>query len=183
MFKLYTCTKSFNFIKGIILPNYPLPPVPSLNLRNNRIFQKITHSPFKNLMFKPLFLKVDFLSLKAHNTDMHFRSYRELKNKKKNINICILCLGVCLFVSSKRWKRLNKFCVGPHITPGKVNEWSKYQKLASGKCRFLLNFKNPPKFFFTKSANFFVFCFVYNVYKEKIFAIEIENEREAPWKL
>ena len=33
-----------------------------------------------------------------------------------------------------------KFCVGPHVAPEKVYNWSKFQIFASIKIRFLLNF-------------------------------------------
>ena len=38
-----------------------------------------------------------------------------------------------------------KFSVGPHMTPGKVNRCSKWQKYVSKSFRFLLNFKNARK--------------------------------------
>ena len=59
-------------------------------------------------------------------------------------------------------------------------EWSKFQKLASNKIWFPLNFENPLNFFI-KSANFFVLF--YNVYKEIMITIEIEDVREPPESL
>ena len=66
-----------------------------------------------------------------------------------------------------------KLCVGPHMTPGNVYEWS---KLASNKIRFSLNFENPQKKLWNPRTLFVLF---YNVYKEKMVSIEIE--KEAPW--
>ena len=70
-----------------------------------------------------------------------------------------------------------KFCVGLHLTPEKVNGWSKFQKIASNKIWFELNFWNPRNFFI-KSANFLF----YNVCEENMFTSELEDECEAPWK-
>ena len=41
-----------------------------------------------------------------------------------------------------------KFYLTPHITPGKVYEWAKFQKLVSNKIRFSLNVENPRHFLF-----------------------------------
>ena len=49
-----------------------------------------------------------------------------------------------------------KFCVGPHMTPGKVYKLSKFKKFASNKIRFLINSNHG--IFLIKSANlFFIF--------------------------
>ena len=61
------------------------------------------------------------------------------------------CLSDCLYPIGP------KFFVGPHMTTGNVNGWSKFQKLASNKIRFSENLKNSWNFFI-KSANFFCFC-------------------------
>ena len=61
-----------------------------------------------------------------------------------------------------------------------VYRWSKFQKFASNTIRFSINFKNPRNIF-TKSAKFCLFLF-YNIYKEKMFTIEIEDGRESPLK-
>ena len=50
-----------------------------------------------------------------------------------------------------------KFCVGPHVAPEKVYNWSKFQIFASIKIRFLLNF--------WKFLTFFV-CFT--IYTKRI---------------
>ena len=59
------------------------------------------------------------------------------------------CLSVCLYpINVKTAEPIGtKFCVGPHMTPGKVFVWSKFQKLASNKIRFSLNFLYPRTFF------------------------------------
>ena len=66
------------------------------------------------------------------------------------------------------------------MTPVKVNGWLKFEKLAYNKIRFPLNFENPRNFYM-KSANFVLFRF-YNVFKDTIFTVEIEDGREAPLK-
>ena len=52
-----------------------------------------------------------------------------------------------------------KFCVEPHVAPGKVCEWSNFQKFASIKIRFL-KILNIHEIIFFKSAKFFLFCFI-----------------------
>ena len=89
--------------------------------------------------------------------------------------IYILCLSVwvvvCLFVSTKR-QNGPTFCVGPHMTPGKI--WMiKTKKLASNKIQFLLNIQNS-QHFLIESVNFFLLMF-YNIYKEKMFTTAIED--------
>ena len=73
----------------------------------------------------------------------------QLKVKIKALYIyIILCLSVCQYASNKRqngWTDGPKFCVGPHMTPGKVYECSKSQKFASKSFWFLLNFENAGK--------------------------------------
>ena len=46
--------------------------------------------------------------------------------------------------------------------------------------RFSLNFENPQKISFYKIRDIFLLFLFYNVYKEKMFTIEIEDGREAP---
>ena len=61
----------------------------------------------------------------------------------KYINIYFACLSVWpnSFVTSHD-PRL------PHMTPRKVYEWLKFQKLASNKIRLSLSFENPRIFFY-----------------------------------
>ena len=101
----------------------------------------------------------------------------------QSISIYILCLSVCLFVclfvSNKRqisWIEFN-FYAGHHMTQGKVYGWSKFQKLASNKIRFSLNFENPQNIFY-KVCHFFFTIYT----KKKMFTIEIEDWRVAPLK-
>ena len=72
------------------------------------------------------------------------------------------CLSVvCSFVSNKRqngWTDRPKFGLGPLMTPGKINGWSKFQILAFNKIRLSLHLKIH-EIIFIKSANFFCFCF------------------------
>ena len=85
------------------------------------------------------------------------------------------CMSVCLFVS-KNVKTAEpigpNFFVVPHMTKGRYR-WSKFQKFASNKTRFSLNFKNPRMLFY-KIREFFFFLF-YNLYIEKMITIEIED--------
>jgi len=87
---------------------------------------------------------------------------------KLNIYILLVCLFICLYpINVKTTEPIRHiFCVGLHMFPGKVYRWSK----------FSLNVENPWNFY--KIQNFFVFLF-YNVYKEKMFTIKIEDRREA----
>jgi len=80
--------------------------------------------------------------------------------------IYFACLSVCLYpINVKTAEPIGpKFCVGPHVAPGKVYKWSKFEKFASIKIRFSLNFWK-----FWKSTNFFdeirehfLFCFTMN---------------------
>ena len=62
-----------------------------------------------------------------------------------------------------------KFCVGHHMTLGKVYEWSKFQKLASTKFDFHLIFK----FSFDEIRKLLILF--YSVNKEEMFTMEIED--------
>jgi len=53
------------------------------------------------------------------------------------------------FESNERqnsWTNRAQIFVEHHMTPGKVYEWAKFQKIASNKIRFSLNFENPQHF-------------------------------------
>ena len=63
------------------------------------------------------------------------------------------------------------------MTPGKVYEWSKFQKVTSNKIRFPKNFQNPYLFHEIREL---IFILVLNVYKTKMLTIEIEDGREPP---
>ena len=68
-------------------------------------------------------------------------------------------LFVCIQINVKTTESIGpKFCVGPHVTPGEVNEWTKIQKFVLKCFIFVKNIM--------KSANFFCFCF--KMYKEKM---------------
>ena len=85
-------------------------------------------------------------------------------------------MPVCLFPLNVKTAELigPKFCVGPHMTPpGKVYEWSKFQKFVTNKIWFILNLKIHNIFF---KRELFLGLF-YNVYKEKMFKIEMEEWR------
>ena len=99
-----------------------------------------------------------------------------------SIYLYFACLGVCVYPINLKTVEPNgpKFCVGPHMAPGKVYGWSKFQSFASKKILFSWNFESP-RFFFPKSANFCLFLFYY-LYIEKMFTIEMEDVRAAPWK-
>jgi len=95
-----------------------------------------------------------------------------------------VCLFVCLYpINVKTAEPIGaKFFVGQIGTPGKVYEWSKFQIFVSIKIRSSLNFLK-----FWKSTNFFVkirelFLF-YDVHKENMFTINLEDGREAPSKV
>ena len=100
-----------------------------------------------------------------------------------NLYINLACLFVCLYpINVKTAEPIRpKFCVEPHVAPGKVYEWLKLQIFVSIKIRFSLNFWKFWKstHFLLKSANFF-FVLFYDVHEENMFTIEIEDGREAP---
>ena len=101
------------------------------------------------------------------------------------VNIYFDCLSVCLYSINVKMTELigPKFCVGLHMTPGKVYGWSKFSKIRLQKIRFPLNFKNPRNFFFINPPTI-LFCFVLQCIQIKMFTIEIEYGcLEAPWKL
>ena len=86
----------------------------------------------------------------------------------------------CFFVPNKTAEPSRpKFCVGPHVITVKVYEWSKFQKFASFKIQFKWKFSKILKIhdLFLKSANFFVMF--YNVHKENMFTIEVEDGLET----
>ena len=68
-------------------------------------------------------------------------------------NTYILCLYVRLFpINVETAEPIGpNFFVGPHLTPGKVYEWSNFQKFATNKMRFLKIMKIHA-FFFIKAA-------------------------------
>ena len=79
-------------------------------------------------------------------------SWLWIPNTGKNVFITStykLCLSVwvsmsvCLYPINVKTAGRNGpyFCVGPHLTPGRVCEWSMLKKLASNKIRFSLNSK------------------------------------------
>ena len=79
----------------------------------------------------------------------------------------LICLDVC---TSKRLDRSGpNFCVGLHMSTGKVYRWSKFQKFASNKIWFALNVENP-RIFSIKSATFF-----YKLCKEKMLTLKKES--------
>jgi len=87
------------------------------------------------------------------------------------VYIYFACLFVCIQINVKTAEPIGtKFCVGHQLTPGKVYEWSKFLKIC---------FENPQ--FILENTQTFLFLF-YNVYKEKMFTIEIEDAREASLK-
>ena len=64
--------------------------------------------------------------------------------KKITFYIYFACLSVYLPVSNKRqndWTDRGQIFLRLHMTPGKSYEWSKFQKFAFNKVRFLKIFK------------------------------------------
>ena len=94
----------------------------------------------------------------------------------------ILCLSGCLFVclypmNVKTAKPIrSKFCVGPHMTQGKIYEWSKFQKLVLIKSDFQWILKIHENFFkicelLLPSPDFsYIFvCLVYSLISPELF--------------
>ena len=96
-----------------------------------------------------------------------------------------VCLFVCLYpINVKTAEPIGpKFFVGHHVTTGKVYEWSKFQIFVSIKIRSSFNFWK-----FWKSTKFFcenpriIFVLFYDVHKENMFTINLDDGREAPSK-
>ena len=101
------------------------------------------------------------LSLIAHNRYCQFR-VNERVLLPSDTQIYILCLSVCLYPTNVKTAK----SIGP-----------KFEKFASNKIPFSLNVENH-KIYLIKSAIFGLYLF-YNVYKEKMFTIEIEDVRFA----
>ena len=111
-----------------------------------------------------------------------------LKNYSLYINlylyINLACLFVCLYpINVKTAEPIGpKFFVRHHVTTGKVYEWSKFQIFVSIKIRSSLIFEN-----FENLRNFLrnpriIFVLFYDVHKENMFTINLEDGREAPIK-
>ena len=62
-----------------------------------------------------------------------------------------------------------KFCVGPHVAPGRFMNDKNFKYLSPIKIRCSLNFRK-----FTK--------FLVKIHRENMFTIKIEDECEAPLK-
>ena len=95
------------------------------------------------------------------------------------IYIYILCLSWCLFVclypiNKNGWTDRAQIFVEPNMTQGKVYRWSNFQKFASIKIRFSLNFLTFLKSMKLWNPQTVLFLF-YDVYKEKMFSSEIDN--------
>ena len=99
-----------------------------------------------------------------------------------NLACLFVCLFVCLYpINVKTAEPIGpKFFVG-HL--GTVYEWSKFQIFVSIKIRSSLNFWK-----FWKSTTFFVkirqlfFVLFYDLHKENMFTINLQDGREAPYK-
>ena len=80
-----------------------------------------------------------------------------------NLYLHILCLPVGVVVrlcpiNVKTAEPIGSiFSAGPHRTPGKVYEWSKFQKIASNKIRFSLNVENLRNYFLLNPQLFLVY--------------------------
>jgi len=58
----------------------------------------------------------------------------------------------------KDYISLYKFCVGPHMTPGKVLGWSNFQKNSLQQNSIFIKSWKSKKFFY-KARELFCFCF------------------------
>ena len=94
----------------------------------------------------------------------------------------ILCLSVCLFVSNKRRKRLNQS--GPIFLWDLMWPQGRFMMIEFEKNLPLtkFDFRKFTKCFFYKIREILVLFLFYNVCKEKMLTIEIEDKRKAPWK-
>ena len=94
-----------------------------------------------------------------------------------------ICQFVCLYPINVKTAELirPKFCVGPQETPGKVYEWSKFQKFMFKSFYFVKFWKCTKKYYELRNL-----LFVFALYKEKMLTdkatIKSKNKdgREAP---
>ena len=112
-------------------------------------------------------------------------SYKDSQNNFSYLNINLACLFVCLYpINVKTAEPIEpNFFVGHLGTPGKVYEWSKFQIFVSIKIRSSLNFWKFSKIheIFCENPRI-IFVLFYDVHKENMFTINIEDGREAPSK-
>ena len=102
---------------------------------------------------------------------------RQIDKKSISMYILLVWVSVCLFVSNKRkngWTdRIQNWC-GLHVTPGKVYGWSNFQK----NCLHQNSIFENPRNFLLNPRNL-LFDLFKDVYKEKMFTIEMEDKRKA----
>ena len=110
-------------------------------------------------------------------------SYQNKQTDKPNISIykfgLPVCLFVCLFVSNKRqngWTdRAQIFCVT--LRDPREGLWLiEFSKICFHQNSIIENIENPRNFFFKSVKK----SFFYNVHKENMFTMEMEDVREAP---
>ena len=79
-----------------------------------------------------------------------------------------LCLSGCLYpINVKTAKPIGlKFCVGPHLTLGKVYEWSKFQKFVFKSFFYFCKILKMREKILWNPQTFFLFLFL--LYKEKV---------------
>ena len=93
-----------------------------------------------------------------------------------NLSIYILCLSVCLFVSNKHqhgWTDQAHILCGTLHDPREGLWMIKISKISLQQSSIFIKFKKSTKF---------LLLFFWNVYKEKIIPIEIEDGRAVAWK-
>ena len=99
---------------------------------------------------------------------------------KKGFRSSLYTLVVCLCISNKcqnGWTDRVHFFVGPRVMGWFENNIN-FKNLPLTKFDFWKLWKST-KLFFIKSGKSFVVFLFYNVYKEKMFTIEMEDGREA----
>ena len=122
------------------------------------------------MLTKSLFINIFIFRLNRH------RQFTPLSFQR-------LCFSVCLFPINVRTAEpiVPKFCVGPHLCPqGRLMIDRNFKISLLTKFNFHKIFKIHETFVWNLRT-FFVIVF-YNVHKEKMFTIEIEYGRKAPWK-
>ena len=130
----------------------------------------------------PTFSKTYFLRRFLHSL---FLLIQVSTLQRKSIYIyfaCLfVCLAVCLYPMNVKTAELigPKFCVGPYVTPGKVYEWTKFQKFVFKSFLFFEILKMREKILWNPQTFFFCTKRRCSQIKPQL-KVEIGDEREAP---
>ena len=110
---------------------------------------------------KSLILLLSYFSLDCWTSGIALYSEHQKKTSWIPVvfNFFLFINLACLYpINVKTAKPIGpEFCVGPHVTPGKVYEWSKFQKLMFKSFIFIKFWKCAKKIFWNPQT-FFINC-------------------------